>query len=50
MEKAMHQAHGIGYEDYCRKFKERLRVEKNREQEYKQGRMIVAQHDRKVHF
>ncbi|THE14210.1 hypothetical protein E1I69_05200 [Bacillus timonensis] len=50
MEKAMHQAHGIGYEDYCRKFKERLRVEKTREQEYKQGRMIVAQFDRKVHF
>ncbi|MEH7237092.1 hypothetical protein [Bacillus sp. JJ1562] len=50
MEKAMHQAHGIGYEDYCRKFKERLRVEKNREQEYKQGRMIVAQIDRRFHI
>nr|WP_304216012.1 hypothetical protein [Fredinandcohnia onubensis] len=43
MEKAMHQAHGIGYKDYCRKFKERMRVENNREQDYKQGLMIIAQ-------
>ncbi|MEK5441329.1 hypothetical protein [Fredinandcohnia sp. FSL W7-1320] len=43
MEKAMHQAHGIGYKDYCRKFKERMRVEVNREKDYKQGLMIIAQ-------
>ncbi len=46
----MHQAHGIGYEDYCRKFRERLRVEKNREQEYKQERMIVAQIGQRIHI
>ncbi len=45
----MHQAHGIGYADYCRKFTERLRVEKSREEEYRQGQMIVAQFDRRVH-
>ncbi len=46
----MHQAHGIGYKDYCRKFKERMRVEKSREQEYKQGLMIVARIDHRVNI
>ncbi|MFS0863648.1 hypothetical protein [Fredinandcohnia sp. 179-A 10B2 NHS] len=49
MEKAMHQAHGIGYETYSRKFKERLRVELKREKEYQKGRMIVAEYDRRLH-
>ncbi|MCA1031602.1 hypothetical protein LCL95_11255 [Bacillus timonensis] len=45
----MYQAHGIGYEVYSRKFDERLKVEKKREQDYIQGQMIVANLDRKIH-
>ncbi|MCH1625568.1 hypothetical protein MJG50_09525 [Fredinandcohnia sp. SECRCQ15] len=49
MERAMHQAHGIGYEVYSRKFEERLKVEQRREKEYEKGRILVAEIDRKLH-
>ncbi len=49
MEKAMHGAHGIGYEVYKRKHDVRMQVEKKREQEYRESRRMIAELDRKVH-
>jgi hypothetical protein len=49
MEKAMHGAHGIGYEVYKRKHEVRMQVEQRREQEYKESRRMIAALDRKVH-
>ncbi|HWO77147.1 MAG TPA: hypothetical protein VNM69_14830 [Bacillus sp. (in: firmicutes)] len=45
MEKAMFQAHGIGYEVYCQKHDVRMRVEKKREQEYIKSRHMLAHLD-----
>jgi hypothetical protein len=42
MEKAMHHSHGVGYEVYCRKPKVREKIEKQRQKEYNQSRMITA--------
>ncbi len=39
----MHQAHGIGYKDYCQKLDERMRIEECRERDYKKSLTIVAQ-------
>ncbi|RSK28458.1 hypothetical protein EJF36_17170 [Bacillus sp. HMF5848] len=49
MEKAMYSSHGIGYEVYRRVFKERMKVEQRREQEYIASRRIVQDFDRKMH-
>jgi len=49
MEKAMHDAHGIGYEAYCMKHKLRMKVERRREKDYLRSQRIVADIDRKVH-
>ncbi|WP_335870296.1 hypothetical protein [Bacillus sp. 2205SS5-2] len=49
MEKAMHAAHGVGYEVYKRKHDVRMQVEKRRENDYIQSRRIIANLDRKVH-
>ncbi|WP_205207647.1 hypothetical protein [Bacillus sp. P14.5] len=49
MEKAMHGAHGVGYETYKRKHKVRMQVEKRRENEYIESRRMIADLDRKVH-
>jgi hypothetical protein len=40
MEKAMFQAHGIGYALYAQKLEQRMMVELEREQDYLQGRRI----------
>ena len=40
--------HGISYEVYSLKFKERLKVEQKREQDYAKGRMLLAKIDRRV--
>lgn len=45
----MHQAYGIGYEVYSRKFNKRMEVEQKREEDYKKSRRILAEIDRKVH-
>ena len=34
MEKAMHGAHGVGYETYSRKHEVRMKVEKRRQEEH----------------
>jgi hypothetical protein len=49
MEKAMHGAHGVGYETYKRKHNVRMQVEKRRENEYIESRRMIADLDRKVH-
>lgn len=41
MEKAMFQAHGMGYAEYSQKLKQRLKVEQEREQDYLQSRRIL---------
>ncbi|MGM8215314.1 hypothetical protein ACLIA0_07025 [Bacillaceae bacterium W0354] len=42
MEKAMHQAHGFGYKEYCLKHEKRMEVERKRERDYQQESMVVA--------
>jgi hypothetical protein len=49
MEKAMHMAHGIGYEEYCRKFTIRMKVERKREEEYLKSRLLVDEISRKIY-
>jgi hypothetical protein len=41
MEKAMFQAHGIGYVEYSQRLDQRLKVEQEREQDYIQSRRIL---------
>ncbi|ETI69083.1 hypothetical protein BAVI_09996 [Neobacillus vireti LMG 21834] len=50
MEKAMHCAHGVGYEEYMRHHSVRMRVEKSREKDYNLCRRMVADLDRLVHY
>jgi hypothetical protein len=50
MEKAMYNAHGVGYEEYKRHHKVRLRVEKRRQKDYMNCRKMVADLDRLVHY
>ncbi|WP_170289352.1 hypothetical protein [Metabacillus lacus] len=49
MEKAMHQAHGMGYAEYSNKHENRMLVEKRRERDYAASQQIVAEVNRKVH-
>jgi hypothetical protein len=48
MEKAMHQTHGFGYEEYKQKLDVRMQVEREREHDYKKSRQIVADLERNV--
>ncbi|OZM55980.1 hypothetical protein CIB95_14130 [Lottiidibacillus patelloidae] len=48
MEKAMHQTHGFGYEEYKQKLDVRMQVEREREQDYKKSRQIVSELERNV--
>jgi len=47
MEKAMHSAHGVGYEVYSQKHEVRMKVEQKREREYIESRRIVADYNRR---
>ena len=49
MEKAMYQAHGIGYEEYSQKLSKRIEVERNREKEYEQSLKIASEIERRCH-
>ncbi|VEF47069.1 YuzK [Bacillus freudenreichii] len=42
MEKALHGAHGIGYETYRHDCEKRIEVEKRREKEYVESRIVAA--------
>lgn len=48
MEKAMHGAHGVGYEVYSRKLTVRMKVEEKREKEYRKSVSIANHIERKV--
>ncbi|MBU5212017.1 hypothetical protein [Heyndrickxia oleronia] len=48
MEKALHGAHGVGYEVYKQKHKVRMLVEKRREREYVRSQRMVADLGRKM--
>jgi len=45
----MHQSHGVGYAEYCNKLSQRMKVEKEREIDYKQGQEAVKEMERLVH-
>ncbi|MFC4403479.1 hypothetical protein [Gracilibacillus xinjiangensis] len=49
MEKAMQQAHGVGYAEYSRKLSERLKVEKERENDYEKSQRVVNDVERLLH-
>ncbi|WP_158586207.1 hypothetical protein [Oceanobacillus profundus] len=42
MEKGMTKSRHVCYEEYSRKLEKRLEVEKQREREYKEAKMLVA--------
>ncbi|CAG9620830.1 hypothetical protein [Sutcliffiella rhizosphaerae] len=42
----MHQAHGIGYEEYSKKLSKLIEVEQKREEDYQKSLEIVAEIDR----
>ncbi|QFT90483.1 hypothetical protein FIU87_17715 [Bacillus sp. THAF10] len=42
----MHQAHGMGYEEYTNKVSKLLEVEKRREEDYQKSLEIAADIDR----
>ncbi|WP_409302535.1 hypothetical protein [Peribacillus sp. SCS-155] len=50
MEKAMQQAHGVGYSEYSRRLDIRLQVEKRREREYEKCHAMVDNLNRRLHF
>ncbi|WP_162840599.1 hypothetical protein [Gracilibacillus timonensis] len=45
----MQQTHGVGYAEYCRKLDQRLAVEKEREESYKQGKDVIKDVEHLVH-
>ncbi|MED3573772.1 hypothetical protein ACTHO0_15080 [Cytobacillus praedii] len=49
MEKAMHGAHGVGYETYSRKHEVRMKVEKRRQEEHIKCQQMIANLEKKVH-
>jgi hypothetical protein len=49
MEKAMHSAHGIGFEVYCNKHELRMKVERRREKEYLKSQRIIAHLDKRMY-
>lgn len=49
MEKALHGAHGVGYEVYKQKHKVRMLVERRREKDYVKSQRMIADLGRKMH-
>jgi hypothetical protein len=47
MEKAMHQSHGVSYAQYSRCFQTRMRIERERQQNYYQSLAIVQERNQK---
>lgn len=50
MEKALQNAHGVGYEVYKREARVRIQIEKKRETEYVNSQHIVADLGRKLNI
>ncbi|MED1470426.1 hypothetical protein ABE288_14835 [Bacillus salipaludis] len=49
MEKAMHKAHGVGYQVYSQKHSVRIRVEKQRERNYRESKRLLAEITNKLY-
>lgn len=49
MEKSMHQFHGMGYEEYSRKHKNRMLVERTREKDHLKCQQMIAIIERRLH-
>ncbi|MDR7000944.1 hypothetical protein [Neobacillus niacini] len=49
MEKAMHKAHGVGYQVYSQKHSVRIKVEHKREQNYRESKRLLAEINSKLH-
>ncbi|WP_243290398.1 hypothetical protein [Bacillus sp. FJAT-47783] len=49
MEKSMHQFHGMGYEEYSRKHKNRMLVERTREKDHFQCQQIISIIERRLY-
>lgn len=47
MEKAMHSAHGVGYEVYSRNHDIRMKIEERREQDHLESQRLVSDLNRK---
>ncbi|GAA0303169.1 hypothetical protein GGQ92_003005 [Gracilibacillus halotolerans] len=45
----MQQSHGVGYEEYSRQLNERLKVEKEREMDYKKGQIAILEIEQSVY-
>lgn len=45
----MQQAHGMSYAEYGSKLDNRLKVEQERERDYKESQRMVAEHQRQAH-
>ena len=49
MEKAMHAAHGVGYEVYKREHEIRIAIEKKREKDYMRSQRVASDFERKLY-
>lgn len=45
----MQQSYGVGYEEYSRQLKERMKVEKEREMDYKRGQIAIMEIEHSVY-
>ncbi|WP_179298534.1 hypothetical protein [Evansella halocellulosilytica] len=45
----MYQSYGMGYEEYNRNLKNRMKVEAERERDHRQSVAIVSEHQRQIH-
>ena len=50
MEKAMHQSHGMGYQEYSCKLDQRLKVEQKRQEEYELSRRMISDIERRSFY
>ncbi|MBH0231019.1 hypothetical protein LCL89_10825 [Halobacillus yeomjeoni] len=49
MEKAMHQAHNMGYAEYSRNIDNRLKIEVKRQREFEQCKQMLSQVGPQLH-
>ncbi|MEK3887779.1 hypothetical protein [Bacillus sp. FSL K6-3431] len=49
MEKAMHGAHGLGYETYKQEHGLRMKVEQRRDEEHQECQRLVSSIEKKLH-
>ncbi|WP_158634002.1 hypothetical protein [Radiobacillus deserti] len=49
MEKAMHQAHGMGYTEYASDIDKMIEVEKKRELSHQKNHQMIAELNKQIH-